>query len=223
MSAASGVDWGEVHESVAAASLAWIAAAFLVAQLPRVTQAVSTLGSVPHPDAVRARVRDAARDRLHERRPAVEPRAARRQHQVLPAPGPVADDRRVRRRDRLLREHGHPGSAARRAPRLLRVVGRARRAAALGRSQAAALGFSARSSSSPSIVLVAVRRVRTAITGARAAVVARRQGHARSPRADRTSSRSSSSEASGPRSSSPSLSAPSPGPSATTSRSQSSS
>lgn len=47
ISAASGVDWGEVRESVADASWGWIAVAFVVAQLPRVTQAVSTLGSVP--------------------------------------------------------------------------------------------------------------------------------------------------------------------------------
>jgi glycosyltransferase 2 family protein len=47
ISAASGVNWGEVVESVRGISWAWVAAAFLVAQLPRLTQAVSTLGSVP--------------------------------------------------------------------------------------------------------------------------------------------------------------------------------
>jgi uncharacterized membrane protein YbhN (UPF0104 family) len=47
ISAASGVDWDEVRTSVADASWAWIALAFVVAQLPRVTQAISTLGSVP--------------------------------------------------------------------------------------------------------------------------------------------------------------------------------
>ena len=47
LSAASGVDWDEVRDSVADASWAWIVAAFLVAQTPRVAQAVSTLGSVP--------------------------------------------------------------------------------------------------------------------------------------------------------------------------------
>jgi uncharacterized membrane protein YbhN (UPF0104 family) len=47
LSAASGVDWDEVRSSVADASWAWIAGAFVVAQLPRLGQAVSTLGSVP--------------------------------------------------------------------------------------------------------------------------------------------------------------------------------
>lgn len=47
LSAASGVDWGEVGESLADASWGWIAVAFVAAQLPRVTQGISTLGSVP--------------------------------------------------------------------------------------------------------------------------------------------------------------------------------
>ncbi len=47
LSAASGVDWGEVRESVADASWAWIVVALVVAQTPRLAQAVSTLGSVP--------------------------------------------------------------------------------------------------------------------------------------------------------------------------------
>jgi uncharacterized membrane protein YbhN (UPF0104 family) len=47
ISAASGVDWDEVRTSIADAAWAWIALGFLVAQLPRLTQAVSTLGSVP--------------------------------------------------------------------------------------------------------------------------------------------------------------------------------
>ena len=45
--AASGVDWEEVRSTVADASWAWIAAALVVAQLPRLAQAVATLGSVP--------------------------------------------------------------------------------------------------------------------------------------------------------------------------------
>jgi uncharacterized protein (TIRG00374 family) len=45
--AAGGVDWDEVASSLADASWAWLALGFVVAQLPRVTQAVSTLGSVP--------------------------------------------------------------------------------------------------------------------------------------------------------------------------------
>ena len=48
-SAASGVDWDEVRTSVADASWAWIVAGFVVAQTPRVAQAISTLGSVPAP------------------------------------------------------------------------------------------------------------------------------------------------------------------------------
>jgi glycosyltransferase 2 family protein len=47
ISAASGVDWDEVRTSVADASWAWIVAALVLAQTPRVAQAVSTLGSVP--------------------------------------------------------------------------------------------------------------------------------------------------------------------------------
>ncbi len=45
--AASGVDWQEVWSSVTESAWGWIAVAFVVAQLPRVTQAFSTLGSVP--------------------------------------------------------------------------------------------------------------------------------------------------------------------------------
>jgi len=45
--AASGVDWGEVRSTVADASWAWIAGGLVVAQLPRLAQAVATLGSVP--------------------------------------------------------------------------------------------------------------------------------------------------------------------------------
>ncbi len=47
ISAASGVDWDEVRNSVAEATWAWIVLGFVLAQLPRVTQAISTLGSVP--------------------------------------------------------------------------------------------------------------------------------------------------------------------------------
>ncbi len=47
LSAASGVDWQEVRTAVDDASWAWIVAAFVLAQTPRVAQAVSTIGSVP--------------------------------------------------------------------------------------------------------------------------------------------------------------------------------
>ena len=45
--AASGVDWDEVRSSVAESAWGWIVAGMLVAQLPRLTQALTTLGSVP--------------------------------------------------------------------------------------------------------------------------------------------------------------------------------
>ena len=45
--AVGGLDHGALRESLADASWWWIAAGFVLAQLPRLTQAVSTLGSVP--------------------------------------------------------------------------------------------------------------------------------------------------------------------------------
>jgi hypothetical protein len=47
LEAAAGVDWGDVLSTIGDASIAWIVAGFVVAQLPRLTQSVSTLGSVP--------------------------------------------------------------------------------------------------------------------------------------------------------------------------------
>jgi uncharacterized membrane protein YbhN (UPF0104 family) len=47
LDAAGDVDWGDVLSTIGEASWTWIAFAFLVAQLPRVSQALSTLGSVP--------------------------------------------------------------------------------------------------------------------------------------------------------------------------------
>jgi uncharacterized membrane protein YbhN (UPF0104 family) len=47
LDAAAGVDWGDVLSTIAHASWAWIMFAFVVAQLPRVSQTISTLGSVP--------------------------------------------------------------------------------------------------------------------------------------------------------------------------------
>jgi glycosyltransferase 2 family protein len=47
LSAATNVDWSEFISSLGEASVAWIVAAFIVAQLPRLTQSLSTLGSVP--------------------------------------------------------------------------------------------------------------------------------------------------------------------------------
>jgi uncharacterized membrane protein YbhN (UPF0104 family) len=44
---AGGVDWNEVGSEISNASWTWIAFGFFVAQLPRVTQALSSLGSVP--------------------------------------------------------------------------------------------------------------------------------------------------------------------------------
>jgi len=46
LSAASNVDWAELRSDLADATWAWIALGFVVAQLPRLTQAASTLGSI---------------------------------------------------------------------------------------------------------------------------------------------------------------------------------
>ena len=47
ISAAADVDWAELRASLANAAWGWIAIGFVIAQLPRFTQAVATLGSVP--------------------------------------------------------------------------------------------------------------------------------------------------------------------------------
>jgi uncharacterized membrane protein YbhN (UPF0104 family) len=47
ISAAADVDWSELRSSVENAVWGWIALGFVVAQLPRFTQAIATLGSVP--------------------------------------------------------------------------------------------------------------------------------------------------------------------------------
>jgi uncharacterized membrane protein YbhN (UPF0104 family) len=47
LSWATGVDWTEFTSTLGDAAWAWVVAGFVAAQLPRVTQAVSTLGSVP--------------------------------------------------------------------------------------------------------------------------------------------------------------------------------
>lgn len=49
LTAAGGVDWEEVGTAVADAGWGWLVVALIVAQLPRLTQAVATLGSVPAP------------------------------------------------------------------------------------------------------------------------------------------------------------------------------
>jgi glycosyltransferase 2 family protein len=49
LEAAGGVDWGDVGSTLADAPWGWVAAGFLAAQLPRLSQSVSTLGSVPAP------------------------------------------------------------------------------------------------------------------------------------------------------------------------------
>jgi hypothetical protein len=46
LDATSNVDWDELRSDLAAASWGWIAFAFIVAQLPRLTQAVAMLGSI---------------------------------------------------------------------------------------------------------------------------------------------------------------------------------
>ena len=47
LSFVGGVDFGELREDLQGASWGWIIAGAIVAQLPRVTQAVSTLGAIP--------------------------------------------------------------------------------------------------------------------------------------------------------------------------------
>jgi uncharacterized membrane protein YbhN (UPF0104 family) len=47
LSAAGGVDWGEFTSTLGDAAWGWVVLGFVVAQLPRLTQALSTLGSVP--------------------------------------------------------------------------------------------------------------------------------------------------------------------------------
>ena len=47
VSAASDVDWSEMQTAMENAAWGWIALGFVIAQLPRFTQAVATLGSVP--------------------------------------------------------------------------------------------------------------------------------------------------------------------------------
>ena len=49
LSAAADVDWGQVRTAFENASWAWIGLALVLAQLPRLTQALATLGSVPAP------------------------------------------------------------------------------------------------------------------------------------------------------------------------------
>ena len=47
ISAASDVDWSEMQSAMENAAWGWIALGFVIAQLPRFTQAIATLGSVP--------------------------------------------------------------------------------------------------------------------------------------------------------------------------------
>jgi glycosyltransferase 2 family protein len=47
LSAAGGVDWAEFTATLRDAAVGWVVVAFVVAQLPRLTQSLSTLGSVP--------------------------------------------------------------------------------------------------------------------------------------------------------------------------------
>ena len=145
--AASGVDWDEVASTVADASWAWIAGASRgrAAAAADAGGRDARLGSGPAP--VRPGVRDAAGDRLHERRAPVEPGADGGQHPLLPAAGPLGAHRRRLRRDRLVREHGRPGAPARPAAALLRVDARARPAPPLRRRARRCSGsWSARSS-----------------------------------------------------------------------------
>jgi glycosyltransferase 2 family protein len=49
LDAAAGIAWSDVWSSIRTASWSWLVAGFLVAQLPRLTQSLTTLGSVPTP------------------------------------------------------------------------------------------------------------------------------------------------------------------------------
>ena len=137
--AASGVDWGEVRSSVADSTWGWLVAGFLVAQLPRLTQALTTLGSVPVSlpfgpvytmQLAMGYMNLALPSNLA--RMAVNIRFFQRQ-------GLSAADRGRLRCDRLLRRHGRAGGAPRSPAGLLRVDARTRSPSALRRLREADL------------------------------------------------------------------------------------
>ena len=115
VTAFSGVDASALRSSVADASVGLLVAAFVVAQLPRLGQAVSTLGSVP------ARLpfgpvygMQLATSFMNLALPSAVARMAAL-GALLPTAGrPVRDGRR-RRTDRLARRRRDPGRPARRA------------------------------------------------------------------------------------------------------------
>jgi glycosyltransferase 2 family protein len=119
-SAATNVDWGELWSTVGDASWEWIAAAFVAAQLPRLTQAVSTLGSARPHRSRWAGVRHAAGYQLHECGAPVQPGPHGGEHPFLPAPGPLRRGGGHVGDDRLARGHDRPGHAPRRSADLLR-------------------------------------------------------------------------------------------------------
>ena len=96
LAAIGGLDHGQLRESLDGASWWWVAAGFV--------DRAAAAGDAGGLDArlgagaprVPARVRDAARDELHEPGAAVEPRAHGDQHPLLPAAGDPADGGRHR-------------------------------------------------------------------------------------------------------------------------------
>ena len=119
LAALGGLDYDQLRESLDGASWWWVAAGFVIAQLPRLTQAVSTLGSVPARLAFRpVYVMQLATGYMNLALPSSLARMAVNirffQRQGIPP-----TRRRHRRRDRLLREHGDPGGDARAAAALL--------------------------------------------------------------------------------------------------------
>ena len=118
--------------------------AFLVAQLPRLTQALTTIGSVPVSLPFGpVYTMQLAIGYMNVALPS-NLGADGGQHPLLPAPGALRPDRCRSGRDRLVRRHGRPGHPARRAARVLRVDARPRPDPSRPEARAPWRGFSSR-------------------------------------------------------------------------------
>ncbi len=117
---ATTIDWDAFWNDLSGAVWGWIIVGFVLAQLARLTQAASSLGSIAA-DLPFGRVymKQLATSYLNLAMPSHVARIGRR-HQVLPAPGPSRRDRDHRRADRLVRQHVRAGDAPRPASDLLR-------------------------------------------------------------------------------------------------------